>query len=177
MQVRIVMIRDFNEMMWQSEHLSTTRRSGRQMADFREVLAWCDLHDLGYKGPSWTYNNKQIGRSNVKARLDRGTATPGWSRRFPNASIEHICSTRSDHFPLLLQFGKKWEYHRKKEFKYEAMWEREELLLSVVGNVWKSAAPATTLHEVQAKLFAMQSELGKWSAASFGSVKRQTSRL
>ena len=48
---------DFNEAMWQYEHFSETPRAERQMMDFREVLSHCDLHDIGFSGLPWTYNN------------------------------------------------------------------------------------------------------------------------
>ena len=52
---------DFNEAMWQYEHFSETPRPELQMMDFREVLSHCDLHDLGFSGLPWTYNNNQGG--------------------------------------------------------------------------------------------------------------------
>ncbi|CAO2034704.1 unnamed protein product [Urochloa humidicola] len=65
---------DFNEAMWQYEHFSKTPRAERQMMDFREVLNHCDLHDLGFVGLPWTFNNNQGGNRNVRVRLDRGVA-------------------------------------------------------------------------------------------------------
>jgi len=47
-----VMMGDFNEAMWQFEHFSETRRSERQIEDFRDVLSMCDLHDLGFTWPA-----------------------------------------------------------------------------------------------------------------------------
>jgi len=65
---------DFNEAMWQYEHFSKTPQPERQMMDFREVLSYCDLHDLGFSGLPWTYNNNQAGGRNVRVRLDRSVA-------------------------------------------------------------------------------------------------------
>jgi hypothetical protein len=46
-----VMLGDFNEAMWQHEHLSSTKRNERQMKNFHEVLFIdCNLHDLGFAG-------------------------------------------------------------------------------------------------------------------------------
>lgn len=73
-----LMIRDFNEAMWQSEHLSQNRRSETQMREFRSVLSYCDLHDLGFHGIPWTYDNMQRGDRNVRVRLDRAVASPEW---------------------------------------------------------------------------------------------------
>lgn len=60
----------------------------------------------------------------MKARLDHGVATQCWNKWFPTAKVEHICSTRSDHLPLLLQFGGKLRVQKEEnvqKFKYEAM--------------------------------------------------------
>ena len=80
-----VMIGDFNEAMWSFEYFSQTRRREKQMKDFRDVLSPCDLHDLGFSGVPWTYNNKQEGERNVRVRLDRAVASPSWSDLFSDA--------------------------------------------------------------------------------------------
>jgi endonuclease/exonuclease/phosphatase family metal-dependent hydrolase len=71
-----VMIGDFNEAMWQHEHLSESKRNESLMENFRNVLSHCNLHDLGFTGLPWTYNNKQKGKKNVRVRLDRAVASP-----------------------------------------------------------------------------------------------------
>jgi hypothetical protein len=54
-----LMAGDFNEALWQGEHFSKSRRNEKQMLEFREVLSHCDLHDLGFVGLPWTFDNKQ----------------------------------------------------------------------------------------------------------------------
>jgi hypothetical protein len=95
-----MLIGDFNETMWQYEHFSETPRPEHQMMDFREVLSHCDLHDLGFSGLPWTFNNNQGGSRNVHVRLDRGVANTDWSFRFPNANVLHLLSICSDHKAL-----------------------------------------------------------------------------
>jgi hypothetical protein len=73
-----MMIGDFNEAMWVFEQFSSRRRPEQHMLDFREVLSHCDLHDVGFIGLPWTYDNKQLGERNVKVRLDRVVASPNW---------------------------------------------------------------------------------------------------
>lgn len=48
---------DYNEAMWQHEHLSRSTRSESQMAAFRDCLLLCELEDLGLVGIPYTYNN------------------------------------------------------------------------------------------------------------------------
>jgi endonuclease/exonuclease/phosphatase family metal-dependent hydrolase len=101
-----LLIGDFNETMWQHEHFSLSHRGEKQMRCFREVLSDCNLHDLGYTGLPWTYDNKQEGSKNVKSRIDMVVACPAWSLELPEASLHHIPSFRSDHLPLLLKLFK-----------------------------------------------------------------------
>jgi hypothetical protein len=37
---------------------SARKRPERQMLDFRELLSHCGVHDLGFRGKPWTYDNK-----------------------------------------------------------------------------------------------------------------------
>ena len=173
-----LMVGDFNETMWQAEHLSATRRSESNMENFRKLLSDCNLFDLGFRGPKWTYNNKQGGKSNVRARLDRFVASPEWSDYFRNVSVEHICSSRSDHLPILLRVGsKEWrpvDERKSSIFRYEQMWERTESLKRTIDDTWLKNGSAASMREVCTKLNHMQSELSGWAKSDFGSVIRKT---
>jgi hypothetical protein len=63
------------------------------MSDFREVLSHCDLHDLGFIGLSWTFDNKQERDHNVKVRLDRAVASPAWLAMFSEHCLCHLVSS------------------------------------------------------------------------------------
>jgi endonuclease/exonuclease/phosphatase family metal-dependent hydrolase len=97
-----LVVGDFNEAMWQEEYMSKTPRAAAQMKDFRDALADCDLHDLGFTGVPFTYDNKRSGNANVKVRLDRAVANPAWRDRFVNARVNHHVSPCSDHCPISL---------------------------------------------------------------------------
>ena len=78
------------------------------------------------------------GRKNVKARIDRVVASPCWSDRFKMAQLMHIISSRSDHFPLLLDYeGVPDRRKIPRLFRYEAMWERNETLSVEIEEAWK----------------------------------------
>jgi endonuclease/exonuclease/phosphatase family metal-dependent hydrolase len=124
-----LVVGDFNEAMWQYEHFSETKRGEKQMADFREVLDFCGLKDIGFLGLPWTYDNKKPGNRNVKVRLDRGVAARSWLNRFFDAWITHLTSPCSNHCPLLLAVQQeKREKGGGRQVYYEIMWEREASL-------------------------------------------------
>jgi len=76
---------DFNEELWQGEHLSRTPRAEGQMLAIRDCLLLCELHDLGFTGVPYTYNNGQDGYMNIQVRLDRACADEPWRDLFPAA--------------------------------------------------------------------------------------------
>ena len=73
--------------------------------------------------------------------LDRCVASPEWSEHFKEAFVEHICSSRSDHLPVLVQFGgrKVWKPvggRPRGPVRYEQMWERSSSLQDTIAAVW-----------------------------------------
>ncbi|KAJ1283990.1 hypothetical protein BS78_03G170200 [Paspalum vaginatum] len=162
-----LMMGDFNEVMWSFEHFSETPRPERQMLDFREVLSHCDLHDLGFSGLPWTYNNNQSGRHNVRVRLDRGVANAAWSASFPSSSVSHISSACSDHKVLVLSHGNEQGVEMASPcFRYEIMWERDEALGVEINKAWSRRNPGSDLDPLRS-----------WSREKFGHVTRDIERL
>ena len=85
-----LVIGDFNEALWDFEHLLATPRPEQQMIAFRDTLEVCGLIDLGFSGIPFTYDNLRVGASNVKVRLDRATATNEWRNLFPFYTVQHV---------------------------------------------------------------------------------------
>jgi hypothetical protein len=148
------------------------------MQDFREVLSYCDLHDLGFFCLPWTYNNKQAGERNVKVRLDRAVANLCWSEWFPEASVQHIVSSRSDHCPLFLDLEHDKGVHKSKQImRYEIMWEREESLPMEIKTAWEGGTKAQSLGDIAHSLGRVMVSLRKWSSEKFGSVTKELNTI
>jgi len=59
---------DFNEITNVGEKSSSSYRSPRQMQEFKKVLEDCQLLDLGYEGPRFTWCNGRYGASDFTRR-------------------------------------------------------------------------------------------------------------
>lgn len=77
-------------------------------------------------------------------RLDRGVATPSWAEMFPTVRVHHIEGSLSDHTPLWVcsddeqvQFYKKKK--KKRPFRFEAMWMKDEGCGDVMRKAWESS--------------------------------------
>jgi hypothetical protein len=144
------------------------------MQDFKEALAFCDVHDLGFVGVPWTFDNKQMEKNNVKVRLDRAVASPNWSNWFKDATMKHLVTSRSDHLPILLQLHRDKEPGRQGCIAcYEIMWEHEESLPGEIQQAWDAGAHAQTLGDVADKLCEVMFLLPAWSKVKFGAVTRE----
>jgi hypothetical protein len=173
-----IVIGDFNEAMWQYEHFSETKRGEKQMADFREMLDFCELRDVGFSGVPWTYDNNKAGSRNVKVRLDRGVASQEWLNHFFDAAVTHLMSPCSDHCPLLLRVQKEEVLPRGgKQSYYEIMWEREASLGEEIHQVWEAENTKGDLGIISKALKNTLSALKVWSKSHFGSVRKELENL
>lgn len=76
--------------MYSVEHFSIHAMSEWQMRVLREVLDFCSFQGLGWRGVPFTWDNKQQGTSNVKARIDRALANASFRTLFGvlNTSVQ-----------------------------------------------------------------------------------------
>lgn len=95
-------VRDFNEVLFDFEHVSATKRRASDMASFGEALKECGLCDLGFQGELLTWNNKQNGEGSVQCRLDRACTNPLWRSMFPAGYVEVLDFWGSDHRVLVI---------------------------------------------------------------------------
>lgn len=118
-------IGDFNETLFGSEHFSVSPRPEWQMRAFREVMDDCSLTDLGWSGVEYTWDNRQSGRANVKARLDRAFGNLSFINLFEHIKVRHIVATESDHsfvFVDVREYSVSSVPRGPKPFRYEDVW-------------------------------------------------------
>jgi hypothetical protein len=134
--------------MWSFKHFSSHRRPERQMQEFRDVLEYCDMHDLGFTGVPWTFDNKQKGDRNVKVWLDRAATSSTWWDWFKDALVNHLVTSRSDHLPIFLDMAHDRNQNGQKRMsRYEIMWDREESLPEEFRCAWETGTLAQNLGE------------------------------
>jgi hypothetical protein len=159
---------DFNEILDQSEKVGGALRNYGQMEDFRRAIHECNLGDLGYTGSKFTWSNKRENGVFVKERLNRALANSGWCGLFPNASVEVLPVTTSDHKPLLLRFNPKIQ-RIPKLFRYEAYWNIDEECGMVINHAWNSnVSGCTAMEEAHVKLNLCQQQLSTWNRQKYG---------
>ncbi|KAF7827350.1 reverse transcriptase [Senna tora] len=91
------------------------------MDNFNSFLNNCNLLDLGFVGPLFTWTNCQQDGHIIRTRIDRAHATHSWINLFPNSKVYHLPRAHSDHCPILLN-SNPLLLNDPKPFRLEPFW-------------------------------------------------------
>ena len=163
---------DFNCIMSQEE-----KKGGRPFVDssrgeLREFLYKGGLIGLGYKGNSFTWTNRRLGRANIKERLDRAAINMEWKCLFPKASVKHLPLLSSDHAPLVIN-SQDEIFCGQKPFRFEEAWTRDGSSSIVVKNAWVDDSWCTPQFTLVKRFKNMRVKLSWWNKHVFGSIQRR----
>ena len=111
---------DFNDILNDHENFSCFPPNRNRIAHFNNLLNKCNLLDLGFNGPHFTWTNKRNNRLVMK-RLDRALCNPGWHLLFKETTVLHLPKTSFDHHPILINSFPSNLPHTNRPFRLEAI--------------------------------------------------------
>ncbi|KAA3483894.1 reverse transcriptase [Gossypium australe] len=97
---------DFNEIMYGFQKKGGIPREERRMEAFRNALEDYRLMNVGYSGNWFNWEKRNLPKTNIRECLDRGVANVNYMSMFPEATIQHLVHSTSDHCPLLITTNK-----------------------------------------------------------------------
>ena len=100
-------IGDFNKITNISEKEGGSDRPRQLMGNFVDSINWCNLKDMGFVGPNFTWLYQTTGGVQIQEQLDRALDMIGWLELFPVAKLFHLTSLTSDHSPLSLHLERR----------------------------------------------------------------------
>jgi hypothetical protein len=127
-----VVARDFN-LIAQAADKNNSRINRRLLNTFRNKLNELELKDLYPFGWRYTWSNEQQRPTLVK--LDRILVMTEWEENFPDAYLQALSSSSSDHCAMLLTCG--GQNRGRRRFRFENFWTKLEDLLAVVKESWQ----------------------------------------
>lgn len=72
------------------------------MQAFKEACQNCDLKDLGFKGPKFSWWNNRDEEAHIQCRLDHNVATTNWINSFPRCAVYTKSLGASNHLAIRL---------------------------------------------------------------------------
>ena len=172
--------RDFNVTLSATEHsqFMDVGGSNSAMRDFQEVVRLCDLVDLAYMGPMYTWSNSQDGNP-ISKKLDRVLVNSSWLAAFPQGFTKFESGGVSDHLRVKTQIraSTPWNMKPFKLFTHVASHPR---FLEVISQVWSSTSPLyhsrSALKLFHSKLKMLKSGLRGLNKEMFGDLPARVKR-
>jgi hypothetical protein len=125
---------DFNEILEPTEKRGAAVRGESQMDGFREALGECQLSELGFQRPKFTWSNRRDDDMFTTKRLDRAVENSEWRSLFKEVSVYNLAARTSNHNPIQIQFAKESSdlvsFHRG--FKFKDCWTTDAKCMDVI---------------------------------------------
>ncbi|GKU90595.1 hypothetical protein SLEP1_g4575 [Rubroshorea leprosula] len=131
-----LIIGDFNEKLSNTDKKGGNSISQAKARAFKNCLDTCNMMDLGFIGPKFTWSNKRSIPHLIQARLDRALANPSWTLLHPLSFVKHLPKTHSDHYPIFLSLAHPPPHHHNRPFRFQTMWLHHPDFPHTVNQFW-----------------------------------------
>ena len=166
---------DFNEFLWEHEKVGGAEVRHNRQCYLEDFMNKTELIDLGFSGQKFTWRGHRNGQL-VEVRLDRGLANASWQTTWPNSTVTNGTTLGSDHCPIIVRC-KPREEMRRKLFRFEAFWSKDEECKGIIKNVWEGTREGNLLDRWNHKINLCRGKLSRWSKEKFKNRGRQIGDL
>jgi hypothetical protein len=167
-----VMVGDFNDITSSEEKWGGNRPNASRITEYCDCMNSCNMIDMGFSRPKFTWTNGQPVSSLIMQRLDRAWANSEWRTLFLEAVVSHLTRTHSDHWPILLSLFPINVCNLSRPFRFESMWLSHPEFFTVVANAWSDHTVNLPVHVnkfIDLVLF--------WNKHTFGNIFQRKKRI
>ena len=169
---------DFNEVLEGEDHsmYATSPSISPGMRDFQQLIQHCELTDLSYQGPRFTWSNKRH-EGVVCKKLDRVLVSKQWLYQYDQSYSVFELGGCSDH--LRCRFYIKEEEKRvKRPFKFTNTLTTYSEYQREVAALWKTTPPlyqsTSAMYMLSKKLKHIKTSLRKMGKRLLGDISMRT---
>lgn len=162
---------DFNEPLIDEDKFGARPVSINRSLLFKECLDRCNMVDLGFNGPRFTWTNKRDANYFIQEHIDRYFMNPSWCLLYPEARVSHLMRCHSDHCPVLLETMPRRLVHLNRPFRFQSFWLSDPSFPKVVNQTWRKERKLSENIESFAK------EASLWNKNHFGNIFAKKKRI
>ena len=115
-----LLIGDFNEPLVSSDKYCGRVVNINNSLQFKECLDRCNMVDLWFSGPRYTWTNKRGISGLIQERIDKFFVTPDWWHLYPEAQVTHLTRRHFDHCPVILESNPRRPMQRPRPFVFQS---------------------------------------------------------
>ncbi|XP_030970044.1 uncharacterized protein LOC115990346 [Quercus lobata] len=128
---------DFNKPLTSADKFGGRVVSVNQALAFKDCLDKCNMVDLGFSGPRFTWTIGREIQDLIQERIDRFFVNLDWYLIYPDARVTHLTKCHSDHCPVLLETMPQRRIHLDRPFKFQRLWLSNLSFPKVVSQAWR----------------------------------------
>ena len=166
-----LLLGDFNEVLCGEENFGGRQVNINRAMEFKDCIDACNVIDLGFAGPKYTWTNKRPLSDLILERIDRCFANPEWRLLFSEATVTHLPRTFSDHHPVLVELCNSRTNHGSKPFRFQTMWLLHPEFHKVVQDAWSVGV------SLNGAISGFTNKARKWNAEVFGNLFARKRRV
>ncbi|XP_070007515.1 uncharacterized protein [Nicotiana sylvestris] len=137
--------------------------------DFTNCMDHCEIVDIGFIGPKYTWCNNSRPRKRVWKRLDRIFINDTWAHLFQNYTLKYLNRPGSDHRPLLFK-SKVNQSTTISYFRFLNFWTKQSGFQDLIKEVWDTPIQGNPMWTLHQKMKILSNKLSKWSREIFSNV-------
>ncbi|OMO88470.1 reverse transcriptase [Corchorus capsularis] len=167
-----IWIGDFNETLCSLDKYGGRVVNPLNSSSLNDALSSCDMIDIGFVGPRFTWSNKNPISTLILERIDRAWINSAWLDSFPESTLFHLPRICSDHCPILFSTNASNPVFEEKPFRFQPMWFSDSSFFDVVKSVWDS-----NVGNFDSKILDFIQAVKEWNKNVFGNVFHKKNRL
>ena len=127
---------DFNEPLLGEDKFGGRPVNISRSLLFKDCLDKCNMVDLGFSGPRYTWTNRREINNLIQERIDRYFMNPSWCLLYLDARVSHLTRCHSDHCPVLLETIPRQTTFLNRHFRFQSFWLSDPSFPQVVTKAW-----------------------------------------
>lgn len=155
---------DFNEPLLKDDKFGGQVVNVDRALLFKDCLDKCNMIDIGFSGPRFTWTNKRDVQALIQERIDRFFVNLSWCLMYPEARVTYLTRCHSDHCPVLMEMLPRMSNISKRPFKFQTCWLLNPTFPNVVSEAWNQSVGLVEATEKFSK------DVAHWNKTHFGNV-------
>nr|XP_023906597.1 uncharacterized protein LOC112018316 [Quercus suber] len=191
-----ILVGDFNEPLVQEDKFGGRGVSVNRSLAYKDCLDLCNMVDMGFFGPRYTWTNNWDVNNLILERIDCFFMNSDSCGQYPDAKVTHLPCCHSDHCPVLMETLPFRTVHLNRPFRFQEFWPSDMSFPIVVSSAWSCnrnlaesievfSEKATlwnknhfkNIHQknrrIMARIYGVQKTISNWPSSSLLNLKNQ----
>ena len=166
-----VMAGDFNKPLIDEDKFGGKGFNINQSLAFKDCLDRCNMVDMGFSSPRYTWTNKRDFNNLILEKIDRFFMNPDWCVIYLNARVTHLFRCHSDHCPVPMETLLVRSVKLTSPFRFQEFWLSNISFPTIVSKAWNGN------RDLVESIDCFSKDATAWNRNHFGNIYQKKRRI